>query len=266
MQSHVPGQQRPFKCDFCPKRFTRLNDRKRHEAEVHGKNKFECEGTLPTGERWGCGKQFSRLNTLKQHQKECTDFQKPKRSSQKSQNHLNWSLAGDLEVQKRARNLIPINEWKHEEHHFVCKLCEARRHKKLGPSFVEHLVGHLEDLQYRAYECKTCHINFVLPAHLNAHKTVCGQNRCVMRIGGASSAEFWGCDKKFDSEEEFDLHWTGDNGYECRARERELELRLRSSIVEQLAQLKVKVKPMSCSSFIDYIKEIRKEALSWSEA
>ncbi|KAM7213295.1 hypothetical protein V8F06_011306 [Rhypophila decipiens] len=74
LTNHMRTHQnsKPFACRFatCGKRFTRSDDRVRHEA-IHeigeGRKTFVCFGVLDNGTTWGCKKSFKRADKLRAH-------------------------------------------------------------------------------------------------------------------------------------------------------------------------------------------------------
>ncbi|KAI1339051.1 hypothetical protein F5Y15DRAFT_416361 [Xylariaceae sp. FL0016] len=58
---------KPFPCRVCDKKFRRHTERKRHEAIHSNARTFVCEGTLKSGESWGCKKTFGRGDKLREH-------------------------------------------------------------------------------------------------------------------------------------------------------------------------------------------------------
>ncbi|KAF2492653.1 hypothetical protein BU16DRAFT_551492 [Lophium mytilinum] len=69
LKSHLRthSTDRPYLCRQCGRPFPRDSDRNRHE-NGHTKNYF-CGGSLKNGDRWGCGKAFSRADILDNHHK-----------------------------------------------------------------------------------------------------------------------------------------------------------------------------------------------------
>ncbi|EGW31676.1 uncharacterized protein SPAPADRAFT_62287 [Spathaspora passalidarum NRRL Y-27907] len=65
----VHGEERPYPCRYpdCDWRFSRPNDRTRHENQHSGVKKFICHGVLPNGKIFGCGKGFKRSDGLGRH-------------------------------------------------------------------------------------------------------------------------------------------------------------------------------------------------------
>ncbi|RLV95925.1 Transcriptional regulator CRZ1 [Spathaspora sp. JA1] len=65
----VHGEERPYQCSYpnCDWRFSRANDRIRHENLHTGIRKYVCMGTLPDGTTFGCGKRFKRSDGLGRH-------------------------------------------------------------------------------------------------------------------------------------------------------------------------------------------------------
>ena len=59
--------ERPFVCGVCGKAFVRQHDRKRHEDLHSGERRYVCKGDLQSGSRWGCGRRFARADGLGRH-------------------------------------------------------------------------------------------------------------------------------------------------------------------------------------------------------
>lgn len=84
---HLPEEDRPYKCSYCPKAFAENHSVKRHIERVHEvKERYICEV---------CGKGFSSISTLWTH----TDI-----SHKKKQKRL--ALAKDENENKKARPAI----------------------------------------------------------------------------------------------------------------------------------------------------------------
>ncbi|KAH8652695.1 hypothetical protein BGZ60DRAFT_533558 [Tricladium varicosporioides] len=75
--------KKPFPCRYCPTRFARQNDCRRHENSHIGE-KFACRGVLADGSTWGCGKEFTRADSLRNHHKSKVGHQCMPRSFQES--------------------------------------------------------------------------------------------------------------------------------------------------------------------------------------
>jgi uncharacterized Zn-finger protein len=58
---------RPFVCPTCSKTFSRSKEQKRHEALQHGEKKFICGPSIPGTLNWGCQKKFAREDSLTTH-------------------------------------------------------------------------------------------------------------------------------------------------------------------------------------------------------
>lgn len=62
------SNHRPFMCRVCGKSFVRLKDRNRHDALHTGEKKFVCKGGRPMFyEPWGCDRKFAREDALVAH-------------------------------------------------------------------------------------------------------------------------------------------------------------------------------------------------------
>lgn len=61
------NDERPFACGLCGRAFTRERGRKRHEHQHSGEKHFKCRGTLEDGYVWGCGRRFTRADVLNAH-------------------------------------------------------------------------------------------------------------------------------------------------------------------------------------------------------
>jgi len=262
LQDHLQGpahvNEKPYKCKLCAKKFTRSNDLKRHEVEVHEEKKFVCEEILITGTRRGCLKRFSRATTLKQHQKECVKFRKPTQPEAQltwpsvPENRMRQSAQSILQKQKQAEECR--QEWVHEDLCFVCKVCKVRRLKSLVGSFVQHLICHLEDIEYRAFRCAQCPARFILQDHLNRHAITCQKLICGLSddFNGA-----WGCGRRFESAEHFAKHMQGIDNTGCHGHED----KVKESIIRQLDSLGFTARKKEYTSFEIYISEVRGQAL-----
>ncbi|KAH6664176.1 hypothetical protein B0J14DRAFT_493861 [Halenospora varia] len=70
MRSH--NNDHPFGCEECPKSFTRLKDRQRHEVTHFNSRIHQCIGHLfnqqtKMWKKWGCSSHFARRDGLRAH-------------------------------------------------------------------------------------------------------------------------------------------------------------------------------------------------------
>ena len=254
LQDHLAGPKhanlKPFKCSLCQKAFTRSNDLTRHELEVHHERKYVCEGSLATGHRRGCGKRFTRKHTLEKHQQGCEDFNNPKLQPE---DQMTWPSMPEAQVRGIAKSkLSKAPVWAHDEQFFVCKICKARRLKNLRLSFIEHLLGHLEDIEYEAYQCSGCFTRFVFQDHLSRHKQIC--NKYFGCLLDDELGLIWGC--RDPNQQAQSSPSTG-----CRDRWADNCKTWKDLIIEEMSRQGIRARESQFLTLQDFIDFIRKEEL-----
>jgi uncharacterized Zn-finger protein len=259
LQDHLHGPKhanlKPFKCSLCQKAFTRSNDLTRHELEVHHERKYVCEELLATGHRRGCGKRFTRKLTLEKHREGCEDFNNPKLQPE---DQITWPSLPEARIRGLAKSKISEaaiwthHIWTHDEEFFVCKICKARRLKNLRVSFIEHLLGHLEDIEYEAYQCSGCSARFVFQDHLSRHKQICGKSFCCLLDDELRLV--WGCGDHNQQAQRSHSTGCGDRWADNCKRWKEL-------IIEQMSRQGINARESQFPTLQDFIDFIRREEL-----
>jgi hypothetical protein len=257
---------RPYKCKACDKRFTRPSDRTRHETEAHTTKKFICHGRLASGQERGCRKRFSRQLTLSKHQVDCRGW---KEGQQLPTTPMASRIAFPSVEATTLRHELTIQLRDGRIHR--CSICAATRSTEQMPSFLHHLIGHLEDILYRSFSCHRCGASFPLETFLGQHQQRCSTApsehfyQCfkVSTLTDRHSTQpkwhVWGCNASTHNRDQYEHHLRGHDVSGCWRNRSETLNSLKTQVVNHVNLLVPKAVSIPLDNLESYLKALRRQ-------